>query len=94
LSGTSNGIEIHIFNAIASDKSLLDLDNISYRKLVEKGFEKLAVWPAIIESRIYLERFKPAGTKPKKTPGVENPKILKSGSKDQNVGAEWPDRWK
>jgi len=42
-SGTSNGIEIHILNAAASDLSLLDLDNISYRKLVEIGFEKLAV---------------------------------------------------
>jgi len=34
---------IHIFNAVASDKSLLDLDNISYRKLIEIKFEKLAV---------------------------------------------------
>jgi len=33
----------HIFNAVASDLSLLDLDNISYRKLIEIGFEKLAV---------------------------------------------------
>jgi len=40
LSGTSNGIEIHILNAVASDKSLLELDNISYRKLVEIGCEK------------------------------------------------------
>jgi len=53
----------------------LDLDNISYRKLVEIGFEKLA----IIVSGTYLERFKPAGTKSKKTPEEENPKILKSG---------------
>jgi len=43
LSGTSNGIEINILNAVASDLSFLDLDNISYRKLVEIGFEKLAV---------------------------------------------------
>jgi len=43
LSGTNNGMVIHIFNAVASDKSLLDLDNISYRKLIEIKFEKLAV---------------------------------------------------
>jgi len=69
----------------------LDLDTISYRKLVEIGFEKLAVGPTIIVSGTYMERFKPAGTKSKETPGEENPKILKSGSKDQNVGAkiEW-----
>jgi len=53
----------------------LDLDNISYRKLIEIGFEKLAVWPAIIVSGTYLERFKPAGTKSKETPGEENPEI-------------------
>jgi len=52
---------------------------ISYRKLVEIGFEKLAVRPAVIVSGTYLERFKPAGTKSKETPGEENPKILKSG---------------
>jgi len=28
----------------------------------------------------------------KKNPREENPKILKSGSKDQNVGAGWLDR--
>jgi len=43
LSGTSTGIEIHILNAVASDYSLLDFENILYRKLVEIGFEKLAV---------------------------------------------------
>jgi len=32
-----------------------------------------------IVSGTYLERFKPAGTKSKETPGEENPKILKSG---------------
>jgi len=30
-------------------------------------------------SGTYLERFKPAGTKSKETPGEESPKILKSG---------------
>jgi len=70
---------------------LLDLDNIPYRKLVEIGFEKLAVWPAIIVIGTYLERFKPAGTKSKKTPGEESPKILKSGTKDQNMIVE--NRW-
>jgi len=69
----------------------LDFDNISYRKLFEIGFEKLAV-PAIIVSGTYLERFKPAGTKSKETPGEENPKILKSDSKGQNDGARWLDR--
>jgi len=42
-SGTNNGMVIHIFNAGVSDKSLLDLYNIPYRKLVKKGFEKLTV---------------------------------------------------
>jgi len=32
-----------------------------------------------IVSGTYLERFKPAVTKSKETPGEENPKILKSG---------------
>jgi len=32
-----------------------------------------------------MECFKPAGTISKETPGEESPKILKSGSKDQNV---------
>jgi len=93
LSGTNNGMVIHIFNAVASDWSLLDLDHISYRKLVEIGFEKMDVWPAIIVSGTYVERFQPAGTKSKETPGEENAKILKSGSKDHNVGVEWLDRW-
>jgi len=61
----------------------LDFDNISYRKLFEIGFEKLAV-PAIIVSGTYLERFKPAGTKSKETPGEENPKIFTtSGALDK-----------
>jgi len=38
-------------------------------------------------SGTYLERFKPAGKKSKETPGEENPKILRSGSKEQNDGA-------
>jgi len=39
LSRTNKGIKMHILNAVASDKSPLDLDNISYRKLVEIGFD-------------------------------------------------------
>jgi len=48
--------------------------------------------PGFIVSGTYLECFKPAGTKSKETPGEESPKISKSGSKDQNVGAVRLDR--
>jgi len=51
LSGTNNGIEIHIFN-------------VTYKKVVEIGFEKLAFRLPVMQilvSGTYLERFKPAG---------------------------------
>jgi len=80
LSGTSSGIEIHILT-------------FGFRQyIIQKvsRVRKTGCRPAIIVSGTYLEWFKPAETKSKETPGDKNPKILKPGSKDQNVRAGWP----
>jgi len=70
----------------------LDLDNISFRKLVKIGFEKLAVRPENFSKWAYLGAVQACWEKSKETSGEENPKTLKSGSKDQNDGAGWLER--
>jgi len=65
----------------------LDIDIISYRKLVEIGFEKLGLWPANNSKWNLSEAVQACFKKFKETPGEESLKILKSGSKGQNIGA-------
>jgi len=53
----------------------LDLDNISYGKLVEIGFEKLAVYPANYSKWNLSGAVQACWEKSKETPGEENPRF-------------------
>jgi len=74
----STGI-VSIVQLWAKETGIFGFRHYIIQKVSRNRVRKNWLYDRQIVSKTYLERFKPAGTKSKETPGEESPKILKSG---------------